>query len=230
MTVNGIDIRTFNAKQLTADPQPPHVSVEYYWEEKQKQPREKKTEQKAGKNTLEVYFRGDSRDKVIRMISEFLLLFDQKVEIELDGYKGTYVGFMTNRKVTKTRVPNKYKVTIELDGYFMDDPIRVELKETTELYVTGTREAPCVLTLQNRTGETKTVTITGVTEDQITASVEAGKTMEINGVDGTVLVDGGNAFDDVEMWEFPFLKPQKTIILYEGEGVKATLMYRPMWL
>ena len=230
MTVNGIDIRTFNAKQLTADPQPPQVAVNYDWSEKQKLPQERRTEQKAGHLKLTIYFRGDSRAKIMRQISEFLLLFDKKVEMELDGYKGTYVGMMTGRSITKTKVPNRYKVDLELDGYFKDDIIEKKLKEKTELYVIGTRETPCILILRNGTGESQTTQITGLTEETINAEVPGGATLIIDGENGLVTIDGVNAFDQVDMWEFPYLQPKKTVIECSNSNIDVTMEYCPMWL
>ena len=125
MKINGIDIKKYDAKQLTADVQPPSFSNSYEWLTSAALPTEFETEVQMGHLKLSIYFKGKDRNNIIRAASEFMSNFTKACKMELDGYKGTYIGFITTNDYEKKNVKQRYIVNLEFDGFFVDDDLSI---------------------------------------------------------------------------------------------------------
>ena len=72
--------------------------------------------------------------------------------------------------------------------------------------------------------------ITGFTEDQITVqSMSKGQTLTIDGCTGLVMMNGKNAFDKIEMWDWPRISDQ-TDVSVSTDKVVMKIKYTPMWI
>ena len=224
MKINGIDIKKYDAKQLTADVQPPSFSNSYEWLTSAALPTEFETEVQMGHLKLSIYFKGKDRNNIIRAASEFMSNFTKACKMELDGYKGTYIGFITTNDYEKKNVKQRYIVNLEFDGFFVDDDLSITF------YKVGTRDAPCVVEVYAKSALTN-YTITGLGEDDIIIeSLAAGKTVVIDAKTGLVTIDGANAFDKVNMWTFPVLKTGETALTFSNTKARVTIRYTPMWI
>ena len=47
---------------------------------------------------------------------------------------------------------------------------------------------------------------------------------------GLVTIDGENAFDKVDLWEFPVLKAGETALIFSNTKARVTVRYTPMWI
>ena len=232
MKVNGIDARKFNANQLTVEIQPPVVAVNYEWMTGALQPTEFETDVTMGHLKMCVYFRGRDRNSIIRMMSEFMSNFTTACDLELDGYKGKYRGFLTADDFEKTITKKRYKINLEFDGYFYDDEIAVTFDGVTfgSFYMFGSRKTPCILEVYARSALTDYV-IKGLGNDDITVqSLAGGKTVIIDGNSGIVSMDGANAFDRVSLWEFPSVRAGTNTLTFSSSKAKITVRYHPMWI
>ena len=232
MKVNGIDARKYNAKQLTVEIQPPAVAVNYEWMTGALQPTEFETDVTMGHLKMCVYFRGRDRNSSIRMMSEFMSNFTTACDLELDGYKGKYRGFLTADDFEKTITKKRYKINLEFDGYFYDDEIAVTFDGVTfgSFYMFGSRKTPCILEVYARSALTDYV-IKGLGDDDITVqSLAGGETVIIDGIRGIVTISGANAFDVVSLWEFPFIKPGGTVLEFSDDSARVKIRYHPMWI
>lgn len=232
MKVNGIDIRKYDAKQLTVDVQPPDINVNYEWITRALLPEEFDTDVAMGHLKLSIYFRGKDRNKIIRSVSAFMQNFTKSCDIELDGYKGTYKGFMTSSDYEKKSVKNRYVVNLEFDGFFYDDQLNLTFdgKRTATVYNAGTRSAPCTVEVYAKS-VLQNYVIKGLSDDPIIIErLEAGKTMVIDGIKGIVMVDGNNAFNNVNMWQFPRMDTGEVIIDFSADTARVNIKYNPMWI
>ena len=232
MKINGIDIRKYDAKQLTADVQPPSFSNSYEWLTGAALPTEFETEIQMGHLKLSIYFKGKDRNNIIRAASEFMVNFTKACKLELDGYKGTYIGFITSNDYEKKNVKERYIVNLEFDGFFADDDISITFdgKTSASFYKVGTRDAPCVIEVYAKSTLTN-YKITGLGDDDIIVeSLAAGKTVVIDAKSGLVTIDGENAFDKVDLWAFPVLKDGETALTFSNEKARVTIRYTPMWI
>lgn len=232
MKINGIDIRKYDAKQLTADVQPPSFSNSYEWLTGAALPTEFETEVQMGHLKLSIYFKGKNRNNIIRAASEFMMNFTKACKLELDGYKGTYIGFVTSNDYEKKNVKERYVVNIEFDGFFVDDDLSIVFdgKTSASFYKVGTRDAPCVVEVYAKKVLTN-YTIGGLGDDDIIVeSLAAGKTVVIDAKTGLVTIDGANAFDKVNLWAFPVLKSGETALTFSNTNARVTIKYTPMWI
>ena len=232
MKINGIDIRKYDAKQLTADVQPPSFANSYEWLTGAALPTEFETEVQMGHLKLSIYFKGKDRNNIIRAASEFMSNFTKACKMELDGYKGTYIGFITSNDYEKKNVKQRYVVNLEFDGFFVDDDLSITFdgKTSASFYKVGTRDAPCVVEVYAKSALTN-YTITGLGEDDIIIeSLAAGKTVVIDAKTGLATIDGANAFDKVNMWTFPVLKTGETALTFSNTKARVTIRYTPMWI
>lgn len=232
MKVNGIDARKYNAKQLTVEIQPPAVAVNYEWMTGALQPTEFETDVTMGHLKMCVYFRGRDRNSIIRTMSEFMANFTTACDLELDGYKGRYRGFLTTDDFEKTITNKRYKINLEFDGYFYDDEIAVTFDGVTSgsFYMVGSRKTPCIVEIYAKSALTNYV-IKGLGDDDITVqSLASGKTVIIDGIKGIVTISGVNAFDKVSLWEFPMIKSGGTSLIFSSNKARVTVRYHPMWI
>ena len=232
MKVNGIDARKYDAKQLTVEIQPPAVAVNYEWMTGALQPTEFETDVAMGHLKMCVYFRGRDRNSIIRTMSEFMANFTTACDLELDGYKGKYRGFLTTDDFEKTITNKRYKINLEFDGYFYDDEIAVTFDGVTSgsFYMVGSRKTPCIVEIYAKSALTNYV-IKGMGDDDITVqSLASGETVIIDGIKGTVTISGANAFDRVSLWEFPAIKPGGTALTFSNNRARVKIRYRPMWI
>lgn len=231
MKINGIDIKKYGAKQLTADVQPPSFSNSYEWLTSAALPTEFETEVQMGHLKLSIYFKGKDRNNIIRAASEFMSNFTKACKMELDGYKGTYIGFITTNDYEKKNVKQRYIVNLEFDGFFVDDDLSITFdgKTSASFYKAGTRDAPCVVEVYAKSTLTN-YTINGLGEDIVVESLAAGKTVVIDAKTGLVTIDGANAFDKVDLWEFPVLKAGETALTFSNTKARVTVRYTPMWI
>ena len=232
MKVNGIDARKYNAKHLTVEIQPPAVAVNYEWMTGALQPTEFETDVTMGHLKMCVYFRGRDRNSIIRTMSEFMANFTTACDLELDGYKGKYRGFLTTDDFEKTITNKRYKINLEFDGYFYDDEIAVTFDGVTSgsFFMVGSRRTPCIVEVYAKSALTNYV-IKGLGDDDITVqSLASGKTVIIDGIKGIVTISGVNAFDKVSLWEFPMIKSGGTSLTFSSNKARVTVRYHPMWI
>lgn len=233
MRVNGIDIRKYNAKQLTVDLQPPQISVNSEWVEGALTPHEFDTEVQYGTLKLTILFRGTGRNGIIRTISEFLSLMTERCRLNLDGYKGTYIGDLTSDSVAKTRAADRYILTIQFNGYMVDNEVVNVYRGVygAKFTTLGTRDAPCIVEITPQRNLSQ-FTISGFGDDDIVLSnLKAEKTIIIDGERGKVTQDGENKFGDCDMWAFPVLKKsQESNIKFSTNACDVTIRYSPMWI
>lgn len=231
MKVNGVNIKEYGGKQLKVERQPPQIMGSYEWVDGAPIPQ--RTNEKIEASNLIVYmmFKGEERDEIVRNISLFTALFRGEAIIKLDGYKGYFKGYLKGSNVEKTIVKEIYKFKIDLDGYFFDDE-KIEKIDENETYicVDGSRETPCTISLyaKNNTGKYE---ISGDFGDISIDVITKGDEIVINGETGIITKNGENAFETVDLWEFPVLHPgENKITVADVENVDVKITYRPMWL
>lgn len=230
--MNGIDARKYDAKQLTAETQPPQAAVNYEWLTGALLPTEFKTDVAMGHLKLCMYFRGRDRNWLVRQMSGFMANFTKACDLELDGYKGTYRGFLTASDYEKKRVKNRYILNLEFDGFFFDDEAGVTFDGVRSgmFYPTGSRRSPCLVEVFAKSELTNYMISGFGDEDIVIKTLAAGKTAVIDGTTGLVTVDGENAFDAVDLWEFPSLEAGKVDLSFSDTNARVTVRYRPMWI
>lgn len=231
MKVNGVDARKYYAKQLTVEVLPPSMSNDYEILTGAALPIEFESDMKLGKLKLVMYFRGKDRNSIVRNMSLFMSNFTAASDLELDGYKGKFKAYITDDTYSKMRVKNRYQLEMQFDGYFYDEEIALTydgVKSTTITRV-GSRKAPINMEVYAKSALTE-YTITGFEEDIVIKELAAGKTIIIDGSQGFVTMDGENAIDKVDIWEFPKMDKSEINLAFTNANAKVTVRYKPMWI
>lgn len=232
MKIDGIDIRKYNAKQLSVEFQPPSDKIKTEWIDGAATPQEYKTYIKYGKMNLSILVRGNDRNEIMHTISNIMLLLTKTVSLTLDGYKGTYDGSLTSSSVAKTSVKTRYILKLKFDGYLKDAEIVHEYTDTTAaaFETIGTRETPCIIEI-TPTVNLQSFVITGFGDDITVSGLKKDKTIIIDGARGTATIDGANAFGNVDLWAFPSLSAgAKTMLTFSSNKCVVKIRYNPMWL
>lgn len=90
------------------------------------------------------------------------------------------------------------------------------------IFNNGTAPTPCVVTIIPKVDFLKVV-IEGLTETPITfTGLKTNQTLVIDGEERSVTVDGEDAFDHYDAWEFPKLQPGANQITI-ANGTSATI-------
>lgn len=232
MKVNSIDARKYDAKQLNVVVSPPSISVNYELLTAATLPTEFKTDIPMGHLKLTMYFRGKDRNSINRNMSSFMANFTAACDLELNGYKGKFRGYMTNDDYEDTVSKKRKKLNLEFDGFFYDDEIKTTFDgvEVGQFNMVGSRLSPCIVEVYAKNALTN-YAISGFGDDDIVIEkLEAGKTIIIDGIKGLVTMDGKNAFSAVNLWEFPAIKVGETNLMFSNRNAKITVRYIPMWL
>lgn len=233
MKVNGIDARKYDAKQLGVVITPPSISLKYEMLTAALIPTEFATDIPLSHLKLTMYFKGENRNAINRSMSSFMANFTKSCVLELNGYKGRFKGYTTGDDYEDTISQKRKKLNIEFDGYFYDDEIKIIFDEINlgQISTIGSRPAPCIVEVYAKSDLTD-YRISGFgSEDIVIKNLGEGKTIIIDGIKGVVSMGEKNAFEDVDLWEFPFLKVGTTNLFFsEHQNAKITIRYMPMWL
>lgn len=231
MKVNGIDIRKFNAVQLTAEVLPPSLKVNYEMITGAILPTEFDTDIQLGQIKICMYFRGKDRNEITRNMSKLLQEFTKSCELSIDGFKGTYKAFSASSDYEKMKVKTRYKLNIIADGYFYDDEIEKVFTgvDSVTLEREGTRKTPAIIEISS-SAELKDFTIKGFEEDITVKTLTAGKTIVIDSKNGTVTIDGKTAFDTVDMFSFPKMSEKEMHLIFSSRTPTVHIKYNPMWI
>ncbi|HHD2745489.1 phage distal tail protein, partial [Clostridium perfringens] len=74
------------------------------------------------------------------------------------------------------------------------------------------------------------ITISGFSEDIVIKKLKANKKIIINSLEGTVLEEGKNKFEDTDFWEFPFLVPKINIIKVNKDTCNINIKYKNRYI
>ncbi len=231
MKVNGIDLQKYNAQQLTAEYQPPSLAINYEIITGGLMPVLFQTDMPLGKLKLCLYFRGKDRSSILRNISSLLENVTKQCILEVDGYKGRFKGIISQNEYTKMKVKTCYQVNLEFDGYFYDDEIVLKYEDVTEAVINrmGSRNTPVIVEVYAKK-QLSDYKISGF-EDEITIKqLITGQTIVIDGEAGSVIKNNKNAFANVDIWKFPAITQQKTILTFSNADAIVQIRYKPMWI
>lgn len=232
VVINGRDLREYGGKLLTVKTAPPKMATNYEMITRALLPTEYETDIPLGSLTITIYFPEKNRAALERKLSSFMRLFRGSCVIEkIKNYKGSYKGFLTDDSYQETLKKEKKILSLTFDGYFFDEnrTFTIDGKKTGRIEAEGSRDAPCLVEIKAKTA-LKNFTVTINDETFTVESLAAGKTILIDGRDGTATIDGENAFRNVDLWEFPKLEPGKNELTFSSDQATVKVTYRAMWL
>lgn len=232
MLVNDIDIKIFNAKQLTVDIQTSTFENSSEWIKGALSPFFDKNTIGFKTIKVELYFEGESRDEILNNISNLLSKLKGIVILKLDGYAKNYECILNGNETTKTVSGRAYKKTLTFIGYEFGNEIIETMNLTTSKTITvqGNTETPAIVEI-TPTSDLIDITLNGFGEDSITIkNLTANKKVILDGESSLVTVDGANKYLDTDFWEFPTLQPGTNTITCSRSTANITTKYKPRWI
>ena len=146
MQINNTDIRTFNAKQLKVSYTPPSTAVSVELFDGALTPSESETYTPLSELTVEIYFRGQTRNEIQRYVSNFNAMLQKGVILTLDGYERKFKAYMKGNTLNKTITGTRYKAEFTFTGYWFSDTVTLAWQEVHEAKFEVSREQ--VVTVQ----------------------------------------------------------------------------------
>lgn len=149
MKIDSIDIRSFDAKQLTVDFEPPQTGVTVEMFDGALIPSESETYTPLSGLTVTVLFRGKDRDEVQKHVSDFNAELQKGVVLTLDGYSRHFKAYMTGNSLSKTITKTRYTAEFKFTGYWFSDEVSLNWQGAYEAIfeAQGNRATPCRLTI-----------------------------------------------------------------------------------
>lgn len=235
MLINGVPVKEYGAKQLTVDFSPSTQEQTYEWNAGARLPIMVDHRVTFKTATVLLKVTGSSRQEIVKQASYLHMLAIGQTEYVLDGYKGwVFVGTLQSEPTLKKTVDrNVYKLTLTITGYMRDERQQeAEIDRTTQghIFVEGTRDAPITIEITPIV-DLPEFGIYGVAERSIVIkNLTKDTPIYIDGLTGLVTENGQNKFNDVVMFEFPYLQPGEQLITFSESVCNIKIRYFPMWL
>lgn len=233
MKINGENLARYRTTQLKVAFTPPQDGAGYEWPDGMLAPIDDPATQKCGSCEVELLIRGENRNEITRTASTLHgLCLPGPVELKLDGYKGTYKGYLVGFKPEKTITPKAYKVKATFEGWLQDTPVKLAYTDQTQatLHRVGSRPAACVLTITPR-ADVAALTMTGWgVHDLVVKNLKSGHSVVIDGTTGLITQDGQNKAPDVTLWALPAMDCKQRTITWDSADCDIAVEYTPLWL
>lgn len=227
MIINGdIDIKIFGASVSSKIIHPTNIEIE---KENNKKISSKKYYKKI---ELKILFQGKNRDEIYLNISNFMKYFIDEVRVKFKNLKNEYICFIKDSNVEEPEINEWLYLHLQLDSIELGEE-KVEMINRTlskEINILGNIETPAIIEITPSIGVVD-LKINGLGDDPITIkNLEINKKIIINGDEGTVLQEGINKFNDIDMWEFPILYPGRRNITLSKNNCDVTIKYNPRYI
>lgn len=210
MIINNVDLKSLGMKQLTVDIQSMDIVNNSVWNKNSISPIFIKNKRGFKSITVTLLVRGDSRQNVLNVIGAAISKLNNQSQnvIELDGYDHNFICSLKNTRISKTKVSKRYNLELKFIGYEEDKTESIYYLNrisTQTINVKGNIETPVVLEVTPSV-DINTISINGLGEEIKINNLHAQKKIIIDGINFKVTEGANNKFDDVDIWEYPYLK------------------------
>lgn len=232
MKINNIDISKFQAKQLKVNIQNSKIEISKEWLKSSLIPIELYSKITFKSIYVELYFRGNDRNSILKEISNLVSILKGKSNIQFDNYINSYICFLESDEIQQTIRKDRYILVMNFQGFEIGKEVVENLNKVSSktLDVDGNLRTPIIMEITPSIDMTD-LKINGVSDDPlIVKNLKANKKIIIDGIEGTVMQDGINKFVDTDMWEFPFLVPGKNYISASKDTCNITIKYNPRFI
>lgn len=237
MTIDGVDIAKYQARQWNVQPGFCEMSNQSEWITGALSPF--MLDNTTGFKTMKVSvtIRGSTRQEIWKNAGDLVASLLAPREIKLDGFDHKFFMCLKNATQAEQSLKRWHKTTLELIGYEYGE----EIATTTmakELLITneGSLKTPAIIEITPLIGLVS-VTITGIVRDALTgedkpvviSKLTKGKKIIIDGESGLITEASANKFPDSDIWDLPSLQPGANRITI-NQDVTLTVRYKPRFI
>lgn len=240
MNINNIDIATYGAVLLKSEIQSSNLTNKSEWLTNSINPLFFNLEHGFKDITLTLYFRGNSREKILKNYSNMISSLCKAVNITINGFSHKYkVILKETPTLTKTKSKYRYIAELKFEGYEYDNLASSTIVNSNsgQIVNSGNIDTPCLLEITSSTSfaSADELVITGFTDKDINIkNLEANKALTIDPCvvkdSYTTTVDNENFFNNITMYEFPRLKAGNNAITINRDDIKIVAKYYPRFI
>ena len=237
MKVNGIDVKeTYGVEQWNVVQAFSTLKNESEWPEGNIQPMMQQSTIGFKKISASIVIRGSNRDDIWKKSAEFISKLIKPCEIQFNGFEHYYYMVLTNATQAEQSLQRWHKATLELQGYEHGaELITTSTAKTIVINNQGNLDTPAIIEILpvinlvdiTISGAVRNL-LTGEEKDIVIKDLLNGQKVVIDGENGLVTQAGVNKFSDVDMWDFPVLKPGMNTITV-NKDVELTVRYKPRY-
>ena len=236
MTINGIDISTYNAKQFS-------VSLDHVEIDNSSEAMPGATVPVllpgifGGKTlTLTLTVHGDAgRKEILKNCSDIVAACRQPVILELDGFENRFRGALTKVQRKERSLHRWHLLTLTFYGYEYGDTVTAEGTGAVDISNPGNINSPAVITIVP-SATAQGVTVTGICPDprtgadkQVSMDVTAGRQILIDGYTGIIREGNSNLPKEIEIEALPAMVPGYNEIVCSDTGAQITASVIPVY-
>ena len=236
MTINGIDISTWNAKQRTITPNQHHkLNSDSEWLPGSAVPYLSNLYIVMRSFTVTLWVYGANRNEINQNCSNIIAKCLVPVTLAFDGFPYKFRGTLDNLKQTETSKYRWHVLELTFVGYLHGDDVAVSGYSSVTVNNPGNLDSPAVVEITPRTGASN-VHLTGICKDSFTSldlpvtipEVTAAKTIRLDTLTGLVTEDG--LPKDIDMWALPSFRPGLTAVTCDNDQMGITVTVRPIYM
>lgn len=231
MIANGIDIlKTYDATLTGRDIQACNIVTFDEWLDNSFDPRVNKQKEGYSAITVKLLVEGVNEEDVLLKISNIINIC-KKGELKFSDFNFSY-NISLEKHQEKLISEILYEITLNFKSTFkLSDEIVVTMNRETSknINVEGNKKTPCIIEIIPL-WDTIDITISGLNDNLIIRNLRANKKIIINSLEGTVLEDGKNKFEDTDFWEFPFLVSGINTIKVNKDTCNISIKYKNRYI
>ncbi len=238
MTIDGVDIATYNARQWTVQPGFSSLENKSEWIAGTLSPFMLKSTTGLKSMKVTVTIRGSTRQEIWSNAQRLVSSLLEPKEIRLDGFDHIFFMYLKNASQAERSLNRWHKATLELVGYEYGDEISmVAQAETIVINNMGNLVTPAVIEIVPVIDQVS-IAVSGVVRDAVSGEdkpiiikeLTKGKTIVIDGENGLITEDGINKFPDTEIWDLPSLLPGINTITVNKYVQQMRVKYKPRFI
>lgn len=181
---------------------------------------------------IRILFKDDTRDKVYKNISDFMVNFRDEVDIKFNNLSHNYKCYLLDSSIEETEFEEWLYLNLRLQGYEYGSLISNTINNLYNYSIenVGNLKAPCIVEITPRIDMIDFV-IEGLSEDPIKIrTLRKNNKIVIDGIYGSIKVGEDNKFSDADMWEFPSISAGINHIKLSRSECSVIIKYYPRFM
>lgn len=181
---------------------------------------------------IRILFKDDTRDKVYKNISDFMVNFRDEVDIKFNNLSHNYKCYLLDSSIEETEFEEWLYLNLRLQGYEYGSLISNTINNLYNYSIEniGNLKAPCIVEITPRIDMIDFV-IEGLSEDPIKIrTLRKNNKIVIDGIYGSIKVGEDNKFSDADIWEFPIISAGINHIKLSRSECSVIIKYYPRFM
>lgn len=239
MTINGVDVSTYNAYQHSVEFNYNKIKQDSEWIRSAALPHFGSSYMDFKKFKVTLMVKNTSRDNIHADVSKIIGLFIGPVTLVLDNFSHTFKAVLADFTVQERSMRRFHKLILTLTGYEYGSEVEsVAVSAGTSFSLTnpGTAFFSPMKIEFTPTSAITTLTLSGICKNPVTLadepvvlkSLESGKAVLLDGANGIFTINGSPS-NNIEIKSPPAARPG-TVAITASVSIKPTITILPLYM